>query len=109
MNTMNYRGYTARIAFDERGHLFLGRVLGLRTPLAFHAQTVAGLRTQFELAVEAYLEACRLRGVAPEQPVSGKIQLRLSPELHGALLVAAQASRKTLNQWAAEVLLAAAR
>jgi predicted HicB family RNase H-like nuclease len=34
--------------------------------------------------------------------------LRVSPEIHGAALVAAQASGKSLNQWATEVLQSAA-
>ena len=29
MNSMTYRGYTARIEFDERDDLFWGKVLGL--------------------------------------------------------------------------------
>ena len=29
MNTMNHKGYTARIEFDERDNIFVGRVLGL--------------------------------------------------------------------------------
>ena len=31
MNTMTYKGYTARVEFDERDGIFVGRVLGLRT------------------------------------------------------------------------------
>ena len=31
MNTMQYKGYTARIEFDDRDNIFVGRVLGLRT------------------------------------------------------------------------------
>jgi predicted HicB family RNase H-like nuclease len=34
--------------------------------------------------------------------------LRVSPEIHGAALVAAQAAGKSLNQWAGEVLQEAA-
>jgi predicted HicB family RNase H-like nuclease len=34
--------------------------------------------------------------------------LRVSPETHGAALVAAQAAGKSLNQWASEVLKSAA-
>ena len=30
MNTMNHGGYTARIEFDERDNVFVGRILGLR-------------------------------------------------------------------------------
>lgn len=28
MNTLTYQGYTARIEFDERDAIFVGRVLG---------------------------------------------------------------------------------
>lgn len=30
MNTLTYKGYIARVAFDERDQLFVGRVLGVR-------------------------------------------------------------------------------
>ena len=30
MNTMTYKGYTARVEYDERDHLFVGRILGIR-------------------------------------------------------------------------------
>ncbi|WP_248280669.1 toxin-antitoxin system HicB family antitoxin [Aromatoleum aromaticum] len=35
--------------------------------------------------------------------------LRVPPEVHGAALVAAQASGKSLNQWATEVIQRASR
>ncbi len=44
MNTMSYQGYTARIEFDERDSIFVGRVLGLRSIISFHGQTVEELR-----------------------------------------------------------------
>jgi len=34
MSTMTYQGYTARIEYDERDQLFVGRVLGLRSILS---------------------------------------------------------------------------
>jgi predicted HicB family RNase H-like nuclease len=104
MNTMNYHGYTARLAYDERGHIFIGRVLGLRAPISFYAQTVEGLRVQFHAAIDSYLSACLDRGIRPEEPISGRVQLRLAPEMHGAVRVAAQTARKTVNQWVCEVL-----
>lgn len=102
MNTMNHKGYTARIEFDERDSIFVGRVLGVRTMISFHGETVAELRSEFETAIEAFLRDCKEQGVRPEKPASGK--LRVSPEIHGAALVAAQAAGKSLNQWATEVL-----
>lgn len=104
MNTMIHKGYTARIEFDERDNIFVGRILGLRTMISFHGETVAGLRAEFETAVEEFLRDCKEQGVRPEKPASGKLMLRVPPEVHGAALVAAQAAGKSLNQWATEVL-----
>ncbi len=104
MNTMNHKGYTARIEFDERDAIFVGRVLGLRQIISFHGETVTELRKAFEGAIEDFLQDCKALGIKPEKPASGKLMLRVPPEVHGAALVAAQASGKSLNQWASEVL-----
>jgi predicted HicB family RNase H-like nuclease len=108
MNTMNHKGYTARIEFDERDNIFVGRVLGLRAMISFHGEAVAELHQAFEAAIEDFLRDCKELGVKPEKPASGKLMLRVPPEVHGAALVAAQASGKSLNQWATEVLQSAA-
>jgi predicted HicB family RNase H-like nuclease len=104
MNTMTHKGYTARIEFDERDGIFTGRILGVRAIISFHGETVAELRTRFEAAIDDYLDDCLAQGLSPEKPASENIMLRVSPEVHGAALVAAQAAGKSLNQWAAEVL-----
>lgn len=108
MNTMSYKGYLARIEFDERDDIFVGRVLGLRDIISFEGTTVAKLRSAFEAAINDFLRDCAERGVTPEKPASGKLMLRVPPEVHAAATIAAQASGKSLNQWAAEVLRAAA-
>jgi len=108
MNTMSYKNYIARIEFDERGNIFVGRVLGLRSIISFHGETVTELRQAFEVAVDDFLNDCKEQGIKPEKPVSGKLMLRVPPETHGAALIAAQAAGKSLNQWASEVLHSAA-
>ena len=109
MNTMNHKGYTARIEFDERDNIFVGRVLGLRTMISFHGETVAELRSAFETAIDELLRDCKEQGVRPEKSASGKLMLRVPPEVHGAALVAAKAAGKSLNQWATEALQTAAQ
>lgn len=98
MNTMSHRGYTARVEFNERDNIFVGRVLGIRGIISFHGETVAGLRSQFEGAVKEYLDDCRKESIQPARPASGKLLLRLPPEVHGRALIAAQAVGKSLNQ-----------
>jgi len=109
MNTMSYKGYTARVEYDERDNIFVGRILGIRRIISFHGETVVELRAEFEHAVRDYLDDCKKEGVQPEKPASGKLLLRISPEMHGRALVAAQAAGKSLNQWASEVLQRAVR
>lgn len=104
MNTMTYKGYTARVEFDERDGIFVGRVLGLRDAISFHGASVDELNKDLEAAIKHYLALCKKSGVTPEKPVSGKMLLRLPTEVHGAALIAAQAEGKSLNQWATEVL-----
>ena len=65
---------------------------------------MAELRSEFETAISEFLRDCKEQGVRPEKPASGKLMLRVPPEVHGAALVAAKAAGKSLNQWATEVL-----
>uniref|UniRef100_E6QPF8 HicB family protein n=1 Tax=mine drainage metagenome TaxID=410659 RepID=E6QPF8_9ZZZZ len=104
MNIMTHKGYTARIEFDERDNIFVGRLLGIRDIIGFHADTVADLRVALKESVEDYLEACRKLGKPPDKPASGRMMLRVPPSLHAAALVAAQSTGVSLNQWATQVL-----
>jgi len=80
MNSMSYKGYTARIEFDERDDIFVGRLLGVRDIISFHADSVAELRAELQVAVDDYLADCAERGVSPDKPASGKVMLRIRPE-----------------------------
>ncbi|MEI6661996.1 MAG: type II toxin-antitoxin system HicB family antitoxin [Comamonadaceae bacterium] len=109
MNTMSYKGQIARIEFSEADGLFLGRLLGINDVVGFHADNVPGLHAAFEEAVDDYLETCAKVGKPPQKPASGKMMLRVPPEVHRAALVAAQAAGTSLNQWAAQALQQSAR
>jgi predicted HicB family RNase H-like nuclease len=104
MNTLTYKGYTARIDFDDRDNILIGKLLGIGDLISFHADNVIELRAAFEEAVDDYLETCEKIGKSPEKPVNGKILLRVPPEIHAAALVKAQAVGKSLNQWAIDAL-----
>ena len=108
MNTMTFKGYTARVEIDARDNILVGRLLGLRDIVGFHADDVAGLRIAFEEAVDDYIETCAKLGKTPEKPASGRLMLRVAPEVHSAALIAAQAGGVSLNQWAGKVLQQAA-
>ncbi|HDS1798817.1 TPA: type II toxin-antitoxin system HicB family antitoxin [Pseudomonas putida] len=103
MSCMRYKGYAARIEYDERDDIFVGRVLGMRDIISFHARSVPELHEAFRDALEDYLADCAEQGITPEKPASDKVMLRIRPEVHAAASVAARAAGKSLNQWADEV------
>ena len=104
MSSMTYKSYKARVEYDDRDDVFVGRVLGLQSILSFEGNSVEALKTAFEEAVNDYLQEGQEKGLPPEKPASGKLLLRLAPELHGQAIVAAKAAGKSLNQWVAEAL-----
>lgn len=104
MNTMQYEGYSARVEFDAEDRLFVGHVAGLRDIVGFHGESVAELETAFHEAVDNYLAACERLGQAPDKPYSGRVMLRLPPEVHARASVRAQVEGMSFNQWAARVL-----
>ncbi len=104
MNTMTYRGYSARIEFDDEDEIFVGRIAGINDVIGFHADSVASLKAAFHEAVDDYLETCARIGKESRKPYSGRMMFRVDPEVHRKAAVAAELSGKSLNQWAEEAL-----
>ena len=104
MKTMTHQGYAARIEYSDEDACFVGHIAGIRDIVGFHGESVAELRAAFEEAVEDYLETCQKVGRPPQKPYSGKLMLRVAPEIHAHAAMMAEAKGKSLNQWAAEVL-----
>lgn len=106
---MSYKGYSARVAYDDEDGIFTGRIAGIRDAVGFHADSVAELREAFHEAVEDYIETCTRIGKEPQKAYSGQVMFRVSPELHRKAAMAAELAGKSLNQWAEEVLSCATR
>lgn len=48
MNTMNYKGYAARIEYSEEDDCFVGHIAGINDVVGFPANTVAKLHKAFK-------------------------------------------------------------
>lgn len=103
-NVLKHRGYVARVEFDAEDCVFVGHVAGIEDVIGFHADTVEGLVAAFREAVDDYLESCARTGKAPDKPLSGKVFIRATPELHARAAVAAKMAGKSLNQFGVEAL-----
>lgn len=109
MNTMSYRGYTARMEFDPDDKIIVGRVLDIDDIITFHGTSVAEFESALRTAVDGYIAACEQLGQAPDKPASGKMMLRVDPAVHAAAVKASARSGQSLNKWAEQVLRQAAQ
>ena len=104
MSTMTYKGYAARIEYSDEDGCFIGHIAGIKDVIGFHAESVKEVRAAFAEAVDDYLATCAKLNRAPQKPYSGKLMLRVPPEVHAHAAMMAEAHKVSLNQWAAEVL-----
>ena len=106
---MQYRGYFAKVEFDDDAGIFHGEVLNLRDVVTFQGENVEELRQAFRDSVDDYLDFCAERGEEPEKPYSGRFMVRVEPGLHKAISVRARTVGKSLNAWVQEALGEAAK
>ncbi len=104
MKAMKYKGFSARIEYSDEDGCFVGHIAGIRDVIGFHGEAVAELRFAFEEAVDDYIETCEKIGKTPQKAYSGKMMLRIPPEIHAAVAVAAESSGTSINQWVADLL-----
>lgn len=101
---LKYKGYTGLVEYDADGKIFTGEVIGLRSVITFQGRTPEELENSFRESIVVYLEMCRIDGVEPEKPYSGRFNIRITPELHRSLVIKAAVERKSLNELVVETL-----
>jgi predicted HicB family RNase H-like nuclease len=104
INSMSYKGYKASMTFDVEDKVIVGRVQEIDDIISFHGESVAEFEANFHAAIDDYIAASRELGSEPERPASGKVMLRIAPEVHAAALRAAARSGTSLNKWAETAL-----
>ena len=101
---MEYKGYFAKVEFDDEANIFHGEVINLRDFITFEGSTVDELRMAFQDSVDDYLEFCAERGEDPDKPYSGKFMVRVEPELHKRIAIEARTKGASINSLVSEAL-----
>jgi predicted HicB family RNase H-like nuclease len=101
---MQYKGYTGRVEFDDEADIFHGEVIGLRDVITFQGKTVDEVKRAFRESVDDYLSFCVKRGEEAEKAFTGKFMVRIPPDLHRKVYVAAKKSGASLNSWILQTL-----
>ncbi len=103
-NIITTGAYSAKIEYDPSTDMFRGEILGLSGGADFYGTTPEQLRAEFKKSLNFYLKMCAKKGIEPRKQYSGKLMLRVSPEIHERAAVLAQAQGKSINAWIAGAL-----
>ena len=96
---MNYKGYIAKVEYDDENRVFTGSVINTKTVITFYGSSVDEIEKEFKASVDDYIEWCLEDGVEPEKPYSGKFNVRFTPELHQQAAVGAKMLGISLNSF----------
>jgi predicted HicB family RNase H-like nuclease len=94
---MTYKGYEGVVEYDDEAGVFSGHIINTRDVVTFEGTTVKELRKAFRDSIDDYLAFCKELGKEPEKPFSGKLLLRIGPELHRQLVGEAAQKKLSLN------------
>ncbi len=101
---MEYKGYTAKVEFDDEAEIFHGEVIDIKDVVTFQGKTAKEIKKVFKESVDDYLSFCKERGEEPDKPFTGKFVVRISPELHRKIYLSAKLSDESINAWLNEKL-----
>ena len=104
MNTLKYKDFIASIQYSEEDEVFVGKIEGINSVIAFEGNSVSELKSAFEDAVEYYLDFCKRKGIEPKKNYTGVFNVRLTPEIHKMAVLAAKMEGCTLNSFIRKII-----
>ena len=108
-NVIDVDGHKAVVSLDPEIGMIRGEFLGLSGGADFYARSVDDLIVEGRKSLKVFLEMCAEKGIPPFREFSGRFNVRLAAEVHEAAVLAAAAENKSLNEWVADAIEAAAR
>ncbi len=95
---IKYQGFVAKVEVDIDLGMLCGTVIN-SAPHTFYGETIKDLEREFAVTIDEYLKVCKEKGQEPRKLYSGKLQLRLPPELHSEVAIKAAQSGESINSW----------
>jgi predicted HicB family RNase H-like nuclease len=94
-----YKGYVGSAEIDIEGKALVGKLLFIRDTITYSALVIEDLEAAFHEAVDDYLAACAEEGTEPDFPCKGSFNVRIGPELHRKVAIAARRQGVGLNEF----------
>ncbi|MDR3308608.1 MAG: type II toxin-antitoxin system HicB family antitoxin [Tannerella sp.] len=105
MGYLKYKGYKGSVEFSEEDNCLFGQVVGMsKNRITYEGKTIDELKTDFEGAIDYYLDYCQRKGIVPHKAHSGVLNIRISSEIHDMAASYADKCGITLNAFIREAL-----
>ena len=105
MGTLKYKGYSGTVEYSEEDNCLFGKVIGMnKNIITYEGKTVEDLKADFVSGIDLYLDSCKDRGVKPQKPFSGTLNIRIPSEVHSQLALKSQLTGRSINAIIKDVL-----
>jgi predicted HicB family RNase H-like nuclease len=79
---LNYKGYYGSALVSIEDGVIHGKIECISDLVTYESESVAGIKSAFEFAVDDYLATCAEIGKEPDKTMSGTLNVRIGQELH---------------------------
>ena len=76
MNILKYKDFEGSAELDMERQVCRGKLLFIDDLVTYEAASIANLQSEFEAAVDDYLETCKSLGRDPKRPLKGLFNVR---------------------------------
>ncbi|MDR1356188.1 MAG: type II toxin-antitoxin system HicB family antitoxin [Tannerellaceae bacterium] len=103
-DVLTYKGFIGSVHFLSDDNVFFGKVEGINDLITFEGETVKELTDAFHYMVDEHITDCEKENVPVEKSYNGSFNIRLTPNLHRQVAIAAKMRGSTLNSFVKEAI-----
>ena len=98
MGYLHHKGYHRSVEYSEKDKCLYGKILGLRNSLIlYEGNSLDDLKADFETGVDNYLNRCIQKGIEPEKPFTGMLNISISSDAHVKIANYAELNGKSID------------
>jgi len=98
MDNLKYKGYIGTVEYSAVNNCLFGKVEGMvKDSITYEGQSITELKTDFEHAIDSYLEGCEELGIKPRKAYSGTLNIRIPSEIHCQIAIKAKQTGRSIN------------
>lgn len=100
----DHKGYIGSIEASLEDHCLYGQIEFINDLISYQGDNLSELEASFKESVDDYLATCIKQGKEPDRPFSGTFNIRIGPELHKTVAIAAKLDDCSINEYVKQAL-----